>query len=262
MDDDSKKILILRIVVGFLVFVAIMIFVIIVLAIKNGNKRAEDLETTTRRTLSGEVETSSSSSSSESTSVSSSSSTSTSTTTQAPQTEAPTQGTTKSGGGSSGGGSSSSGGGGSSYTPPTSPVIPQHNFTVITSGNATNYKDANNTIEWDVVNKINNARSKKLKVAAELRTAAERLAETCCNGGIGFCAQDTSALFDTMDFDQYVAYIDSTKYTKDYSSNDAFNTISSKYKSLVIDNNNYNYMGVGVIQKGQLKNCIAVVVNE
>lgn len=261
MDDDSKKILILRIVVGFLVFVAIMIFIIIVLAIKNGNKRAEDLETTTRRTLSGEVETSSSSSSSESTSVSSSSSTSTSSTTQAPQTQAPTQGTTKSGGGSSGGGSSS-GGGGSSNTLPTDDIKPAHNFTVITSGNATNYKDANNTIEWEVVNKINNARNKKLKVAAELRTAAERLAETCCNGGIGFCAQDTSTLFDTMDYDQFVAYIDSTKYTKDYSSNDAFNTISSKYKSLVIDNNNYNYMGVGVIQKGQLKNCIAVVVNE
>ena len=65
-----------------------------------------------------------------------------------------------------------------------------------------------------------------------------------------------------MDYDQYISYIDSTHYVSNYNSGYAFNTINSKYKSIVIDDNNFNYMGVGVIQTGTLHNCFAVVLNE
>ena len=39
MDDDSKKILLLKKGVGFLVFLAILVVIGIILAVKNGNKK-------------------------------------------------------------------------------------------------------------------------------------------------------------------------------------------------------------------------------
>ncbi len=255
MDDDSKKILLLKFVVGFLVFVAIMIFIIIILAIKNNNKRDELMETTTRRTLSGET-------TEIVTENSTSSNVTSETTTESTTTTVITQNTTSSKVNTTRGTTKSSGGGGSSYTPPTTSVIPSYSFTVISSGNASNYKDANNGMEWDLVNQINNSRSKKLKVASELRNAAERIAESCCNGGIGYCKEDSRNLFEKLGYQAYVVNIDASHYVNSYTSSMAFSTINSIGKKTIIESTNYNYMGVGVIQQSPLYNCVAVVVNE
>ena len=258
MDDDSKKILLLKLVVGFLAFVAIMIFVIIILAIKNNNKRDVLMETTTRRTLSVETEevTEASTSSSTTSKEANTESTTTSTTTLV------TNNTTSSKVNTTRGTTRASGGGGYSYTPPTTSVIPTFSFTVISSGNASNYKDANNSMEWDLVNKINNSRSKKLQVASELRLAAERIAESCCNGGLGYCKEDSRKLFEELGYQAYVVNIDASHYVNSYNSSMAFSTINNIGKKTIIDNNAYNYMGVGVIQQAPLYNCVAVVVNE
>jgi hypothetical protein len=254
MDDDSKQILVLKLVVGFLVLLAIIIFIVIIVSVRNANKKTSGGETTTRRTISGEVieDTTSTSWFSEETTTSSetTSTITTTTTTQAPVTQAPT--TKKpSGGGSSkpsSGGGSSSGGGGSSN-------IPSNTYTVIGSNDPTSYHNADNTMEWALVNKINQNTNNKYKVALELRTVAERLAEVCCEAP-GSCK---------IGVDDFVANNEEYAFTRkvyvDMTSN---HTVDRYYNNLVNNellHGNGSYIGVGFYKATNQISCAAWVVD-
>ena len=253
MDDDSKQILILKIVVASLVALAILVFVIIILVIKNGNKKPEELDVTTRRTLSEEVS-EEVSSTSEITTESTTTETTTSMTTTTSTTITTTTTTKKNSGGtkttkktqSSGGGSSSSGGGSSSN-------IPTYTYTVIGQNDASSYNNADNNMEWQLVNKINSNRSNKYKVAAELRTAAERIADVCCEAP-GTCKSATKELVDNEYQLTYRVYYDeSGKYDLDYFYNNLVN-------NTVLDNK-YSYLGVGVYRRSTFLTCTAWIID-
>ena len=252
MDDDSKQILILKIVVASLVALAILVFVIIILVIKNGNKKPEELDVTTRRTLSEEVS-EEVSSTSEITTESTTTETTTSMTTTTSTTTTTTT-TKKNNGGtkttkktqSSGGGSSSSGGGSSSN-------IPTYTYTVIGQNDASSYNNADNNMEWQLVNKINSNRSNKYKVAAELRTAAERIADVCCEAP-GTCKSATKELVDNEYQLTYRVYYDeSGRYDLDYFYNNLVN-------NTVLDNK-YSYLGVGVYRRSTFLTCTAWIID-
>lgn len=253
MDDDSKQILLLKLGVGFLVFIAILIVIAIIVSIKNANKKQEGLETTTRRTLSGEVieDTTSTSWFNEETTTSSETTTSTTTTTVAPTTQTTTTTKKRSGGGttttkrSSGGGNSSSGGGESE--------VPSYSYTIINSSDATSYNKADNSMEWAIVNKINQNTNNKYKVALELRTAAERIAQTCCEAP-GSCKAAT----DKLVYDEYKltyrAFLDETgNYNVNYLYNNLVNDKLLK--------GNYKYIGVGAIRANSSISCVAWIVD-
>ena len=251
MDDDSKQILILRIVVASLVVLAIIIFIIIIFAIKNGNKKPEEMDVTTRRTLSEEVSEEVSSSSeitTESTTTSVETTTSTTTTTTTTTTKNNTRRTQNSGGGSSssGGGSSSSGGDSSSN-------IPTYTYTIIGQNDASSYSNADNSMEWQLVNKINSNRSNKYKVASELRTAAERIADVCCEEPSS-CKNATEELVDNEYQLTFKVYYDETgRYNLDYFYNNIVNS--------TLLNNKYSYLGVGVYRRSSLLTCAAWIVD-
>ena len=252
MDDDSKQILLLKLGVGFLVFLAIMIVIVIIMSVKNANKKQDGLETTTRRTLSGEVEdiTSTSWFSDETTTSSSettsSTTSSTNTTTAAPITQAPTTSKKASGGGSgttkksssSGGGSSSGGSGGSGE------VGPNNTYTIIGSNDASSYNNADNSMEWALVNKINQNTGNKYKVAMELRTAAERIAEVCCQAP-GSCNEATKEFVNQEYQLTFKAFVDNTAT---YNANYFYNNLATT-KLL---NGNYKYLGVGIYKATRL----------
>jgi hypothetical protein len=252
MDDDSKQILVLKLVVGFLVLLAIIIFIVIIVSVRNANKKTSGGETTTRRTISGEVieDTTSTSWFSEETTTSSetTSTITTTTTTQAPVTQAPT--TKKpSGGGSSkpsSGGGSSSGGGGSSN-------IPSNTYTVIGSNDPTSYHNADNTLEWGIVNKINQSNNNRYKVALELRTAAERIAEVCCEAP-GSCEY---AAKEFVNSEIGLTY----KVMWDASSNSRVDFYYSKLSSGTLSDTRYTYIGVGVYKATSQTKCAAWVVD-
>ncbi len=252
MDDDSKQILILKIVVASLVALAILVFVIIILVIKNGNKKPEELDVTTRRTLSEEVSEEVSSTSEITTESTTTETTTTETTTSTTITTTTT--TKKNSGGtkttkktqSSGGGSSSSGGGSSSN-------IPTYTYTVIGQNDASSYNNADNNMEWQLVNKINSNRSNKYKVAAELRTAAERIADVCCEAP-GTCKSATKELVDNEYQLTYRVYYDeSGRYDLDYFYNNLVN-------NTVLDNK-YSYLGVGVYRRSTFLTCTAWIID-
>ena len=251
MDDDSKQILVLKLVVGFLVLLAIIIFIVIIVSVRNANKKTSGGETTTRRTISGEViedTTSTSWFSEETTTSSETTTTTTTTTTQAPVTQAPT--TKKpSGGGSSkpsSGGGSSSGGGGSSN-------IPSNTYTVIGSNDPTSYHNADNTLEWGIVNKINQSNNNRYKVALELRTAAERIAEVCCESP-GSCEY---AAKEFVNSEIGLTY----KVMWDASSNSRVDFYYSKLSSGTLSDTRYTYIGVGVYKATSQTKCAAWVVD-
>ncbi len=257
MDDDSKQILLLKIGVAFLVFLAILIFVVIIISVKNANKKNSNMETTTRRTLSGEVEdiTSTSWFSEEITSSSETTTTSTSTTTVAPET---TTTTTKkqssSGGGSSSSKKPSNGGGGSSSSGSSSQSeIPSHTYTVIGSNDSTSYHNADNSMEWNLFNKINSNTNNKYKMALELRTAAERIAQTCCEAP-GSCNEASKQLVDSEYQLTFRSFMNGT----------ATYTTNFFYENLVNDKllkGNYKYIGVGVIKGTGYFSCAAWIVD-
>ena len=252
MDDDSKQILILKIVVASLVALAILVFVIIILVIKNGNKKPEEMDVTTRRTLSKEVSEEVSSTSeitteSTTTETTTSMSTTTSTTTTTTTTKRNSSGTnTTKKTQSSGGGSSSSGGGSSSN-------IPTYTYTIIGRSDASSYSNADNNMEWQLVNKINSNRSNKYKVAAELRTAAERIADVCCEAP-GTCKSATKELVDNGYQLTYRVYYDETgRYDLNYFYNNLVN-------NTVLDNK-YSYLGVGVYRRSSSLTCTAWIID-
>ncbi len=254
MDDDSKQILLLKLGVGFLVFIAILIVIAIIVSIKNANKKQEGLETTTRRTLSGEVieDITSTSWFDEESTTSSETTTSTTTTTVAPTTQTTTTTTKKrSGGGttttkrSSGGGNSSSGGGESE--------VPSYSYTIINSSDATSYNKADNSMEWAIVNKINQNTNNKYKVALELRTAAERIAQTCCEAP-GSCDAATKELVKNDYQLTFRAFLDERGY---YNSDYFYNNLTNN--SLL--KGNYKYIGVGAIRANSSISCVAWIVD-
>ena len=255
MDDDSRQILVLKLVVGVLVFFAIMVFIVIILAVRGGNKRGEVGETTTRRTLSGEVTevvdttdvvTTDSTTSSEST---------TSTTTVVTQSTQTT--TKKNSSGQATTKKSSGGGGSSSSSSSTQSPIPSYNFTIISSGNSTSYQGADNSMEWSLVSKINSKRSKKYEIALELRTAAERIAQACCSVGRGNCSSAAQEVFESLEYDQYKVSINQThKDTSKYTADEAYNDIADN----TLLNGNYKYLGVGVYKEQVYNSCVAYVI--
>ncbi len=256
MDDDSKQILLLKIGVAFLVFLAILIFIVIIISVKNSNKKQSGLETTTRRTLSGEVTediTTTSWFSEETTLSSETTTTTTSTTTVAPTTTTTTK--KKSGGSGSGtnttkkatgGGSSSSSGGGQSE-------IPSASYTVIGSNDATSYHNADNSMEWGLFNKINSATNNKYKMALELRTAAERIAQTCCEAP-GSCNAAAKQLVDSEYQLTFRAFLDETGT---YNTNYFYNNLANE-KLLT---GNYKYIGIGAIKATNQISCVAWIVD-
>ena len=251
MDDDSKQILILKIVVASLVALAILVFVIIILVIKNGNKKPEEMDVTTRRTLSEEVSEEVSSTSEITTESTTTDTTTTETTTSTTTTTTTT--TKKNSGGTnttkktqSGGGSSSGGGGSSSN-------IPTYTYTIIGQSDASSYSNADNNMEWQLVNKINSNRSNKYKVAAELRTAAERIADVCCEAP-GTCKSATKELVDNEYQLTYRVYYDETgRYDLNYFYNNLVN-------NTVLDNK-YSYLGVGVYRRSSSLTCTAWIID-
>ena len=263
MDDDSKKILLLKIGVGFLVFLAILVVIGIILAVKNGNKKQDDgYEATTRRTISGftseEVVTGNTNESTSTTVETTSttevtSSTSTTTTTaravvptnpnttrrttkrvtQPPQTQAPQ---------------------------PTTPVVPEIVFTEITSSNRSNYANADSSFEWSLVNIIQSKTSSKYKVAAELRTAAEQIAEVCCNSGKNYCNEDATQKFNELGYNFF--RINYNDYGSGLTASQAYSNIKSAGRS-VIESGKYKWVGVGVIKNPKLggTTCYSVVMS-
>ena len=254
MDDDSRQILVLKLIVGVLVFFAIMVFVVIILAIRGGKKQNENGETTTRRTLSSEVTEIVTDSTEVITSEVTSGTTSTTTTvTQA--TQAPT--TKKQSGGQNTTKKSSGGGSSSSSSSSSSSPIPTYNFTIINSGNSTSYQGADNAMEWMVVNKINSKRGKKYQIALELRTAAERIAQACCSVGRGNCAAAAQEVFESLEYDQYKVSINQTHQdTSRYTAEEAYNDIVDN----TLLNGNYKYLGVGVYKEKIYNSCAAYVI--
>ena len=251
MDDDSKQILILKIVVASLVALAILVFVIIILVIKNGNKKPEEMDVTTRRTLSEEVSEEVSSTSEITTESTTTETTTTETTTSTTTTTTTTK---KNSGGtnttkktqSGGGGSSSSGGGSSSN-------IPTYTYTIIGQNDASSYSNADNNMEWQLVNKINSNRSNKYKVAAELRTAAERIADVCCEAP-GTCESATKELvYNEYKLTFRVYYDEYGRYDLNYFYNNLVN-------NTVLDNK-YSYLGVGVYRRSSSLTCTAWIID-
>ena len=251
MDDDSKQILLLKLGVGFLVFLAILIFIIIIISVKNANKKQSGLETTTRRTLSGEVveDTTVTSWFTDETTTSSETTTTTISTTVAPTTTTTTKknssggtGTTKK---SSGGGSSSSSGGGQSG-------IPYNTYTVIGSNDSTSYHKANNSMEWGLFNRINSRTNNKYKMALELRTAAERIAEVCCQAPAS-CDPATREFVDQEYQLNFQAYYD-INGNIDYLYNNLYTN--------VLTSGSEKYIGVGVIKAGKSGACGAWIIDE
>ncbi|MBQ7241126.1 MAG: hypothetical protein IJS56_06790 [Bacilli bacterium] len=245
MDDDSKQILILKIVVASLVALAILVFIIIILVIKNGNKKPEEMDVTTRRTLSEEVseevsstsEFTTGSNTTEATTTETTTSTTTTTTTTTKKNSDGTKTTKKTQ--SSGGGSSSN--------------IPTYTYTVIGQNDASSYSNADNNMEWQLVNKINSNRSNKYKVAAELRTAAERIADVCCEAP-GTCKSATKELVDNEYQLTYRVYYDETgRYNLDYFYNNLVN-------NTILDNK-YSYLGVGVYRRSSSLTCTAWIID-
>jgi len=263
MDDDSKKILLLKIGVGFLVFLAILVVIVIILAVKNGNKKQDDgYEATTRRTISGftseEVVTGNTnettSTTSDVTGTTETTSTSTTTTTKVvvpPVTQA-TRATTRRV---------------TQVTPqptpppqPTQPVVPEIVFTEITSSNRSNYANADSSFEWNLVNIIQSKSGSKYKVAAELRTAAEQIAEVCCNSGKSNCNADASQKFNELGYNFYT--INYNDYGSSLTAAQAYSNIKSAGRS-AIESGKYKWVGVGVIKNPALggTTCYSVVMS-
>ena len=228
MDDDGKKILLLKLGVGFLAFVGILVVIVIILNLSGGKKKNSNLETTTRRTFETVETTESTTKSTESTEttttteVTTEAPTTEAPQTQAPQTQAPTTKKTTKGGSSGGGGSSSSGGGSYEEEPEGS------SYTVVGS--------ANSSTATALINKIHSARNgQKYQIAKELNDKADDAAFTYCK-----VQEKTGAA-------NYAAFFkDAT--TSDLPSG-VMKTIqnNSSYRSNIIQNSNdYTYIGVGV----------------
>ena len=263
MDDDSKKILLLKIGVGFLVFLAILVVIVIILAVKNGNKKQDDgFETTTRRTISGftseEASTSSTSETTSTTSDVTSSTETTSSTSTTTNVVVPTQATTR------------------RTTrrvtptptptptptqaPTTAPVVPDIVFTEITSSNRSNYANADSSFEWSLVNIIQSKTNSKYKVAAELRTAAEQIAEVCCNSGKSYCDGDAKQKFNELGYNFYT--INYNDYGSNLTASQAYSNIKSAGRT-AIETGKYKWVGVGVIKNPALggTTCYSVVMS-
>ena len=234
MDDDGKKILLLKLSVGFLTFVGILVVIVIILNLSGGKKKNSNLETTTRRTFETVETTEGTTSSTETTDTTTTTETTTvAPTTEAPQTQAPqtqaptTKKTTR--GGSSGGGSSSGGGGSSSSGGGSYEEEPEgSSYTVVGS--------ANSSTATALINKIHSARNgQKYQIAKELNDKADEAAFTYCK-----VQEKTGAA-------NYAAFFrDAT--TSDLPSG-VMKTIqnNSSYRSNIIQNSNdYTYIGVGV----------------
>lgn len=228
MDDDGKKILLLKLGVGFLAFVGILVVIVIILNLSGGKKKNSNLETTTRRTFETVETTEGTTSSTETTEttttteVTTEAPTTEAPQTQAPQTQAPTTKKTTRGGSSGGGGSSSSGGGSYEEEPEGS------SYTVVGF--------ANSSTATALINKIHSARNgQKYQIAKELNDKADEAAFTYCK-----VQEKTGAA-------NYAAFFrDAT--TSDLPSG-VMKTIqnNSSYRSNIIQNSNdYTYIGVGV----------------
>ena len=258
MDDDSKKILLLKIGVGFLVFLAILVVIIIILAVKNGNKKQDDgYEATTRRTISSstseEVVTGNTneatSTTSDVTSFTEATSTSTtSTTTVAPIVTKTTTSTTRRVTGAT-----------QKPTPqPTEPVGPNIVFTQITSSNRSNYANADSSFEWNLVNIIQSKSGSKYKVASELRTTAEQIAEVCCNSGKSNCSESVK----NMDIEYQYYTINYNDYGSSLTAAQAYSNIKSAARTR-IEKGEFTWVGVGVIKNPALggTTCYSVVLS-
>lgn len=238
MDDDGKKILLLKLGVGFLAFVGILVVIVIILNLSGGKKKNSNLETTTRRTFETVETTEGTTSSTETTETTTTTEVTTEApttealttealTTEAPQTQATTKKTTR--GGSSGGGSSSGGGGSSSSGGGSYEEESEgSSYTVVGS--------ANSSTATALINKIHSARNgQKYQIAKELNDKADEAAFTYCKvqektGAVNFAA----------------FFRDAT--TSDLPSG-VMKTIqnNSSYRSNIIQNSNdYTYIGVGV----------------
>ena len=262
MDDDSKKILLLKIGVGFLVFLAILVVIVIILAVKNGNIKQDGYETTTRRTISGFTsveeptsstdETTSTTSDVTSSTETTSSTSTTSTTKVVPPTAGTTRRTTRR--------VTQAPTPTPTQAPITTPVVPDIVFTEITSSNRSNYANADSSFEWSLVNIIQSKTNSKYKVAAELRTAAEQIAEVCCNSGKSYCNGDATEKFNELGYNFFT--INYNDYGSSLTAAQAYSNIKSAGRT-AIESGKYKWVGVGVIKNPALggTTCYSVVMS-
>ena len=133
-------------------------------------------------------------------------------------------------------------------------------FTEITSSNRSNYANADSSFEWNLVNVIQSKTSSKYKVAAELRTAAEQIAEVCCNSGKTYCNGDAKEKFNELGYNFYT--INYNDYGSGLTASQAYSNIKSDGRA-VIESGKYKWVGVGVIKNPSLggTTCYAVVMS-
>lgn len=219
--NDKKKIFILRIIIAFIILLIILFSVIAIIDFKSKDNDPKYLDTTTRRTYKTTTTSSTSRINTSSTTKTSAVSTSS---TVASNTKTTTAKTTKS-------------------TKVTSeiisspiPVTPDYTETNEDSNNA----NAEASLEWYIVNKINDIRENnglnRLIVAKELRDLAE-------TAGDIYNTQGENAVSDYLDgYNNYRFWTLNQNVSKDYLVDKTINATS------VTTNENYKYVGVGVIK--------------
>ena len=259
--DDRKKILILRLTIAFLVFVAIMIAIIIIMNLTGKSfTSSSELETTTRRTAKSTtefieettIENQTTTSEEVTTTTVKEETTTKETTVETHTTTQTTKNTTKET-------TTKQAQTTTKQVQTTTQIVTTEaaSFTEISSGNSSGYAGSSSSAEWDLVSKINSARSTKYKIAAELRNAAEQLAALCCSTS---CTGSTlTNKFAEFGYSAQVSYSD---YSGSPSTSKAYDYFSKQSSGKYI-NGSYTWAGVGVVTSSTIdsKVCYTLVLS-